>query len=94
MGFIKSSLALALASLLVACGGGGSDGYYNNTKQNNETTTPGTSTPIEIAKAELDILKREGQFLFGNYDPNDATTSKGYIDHALDTFHRALFNLA
>lgn len=36
MGSIKSSLALALASLLVACGGG-SDGYYNNadSKQNN-----------------------------------------------------------
>lgn len=96
MGFIKSSLALALASLLVACGGGGSDGYYNNadSKQNNDTTTPETSTPIEIAKAELDILKREGQFLFGNYDPNDATTAKGYIDHALDTFAQGPIQLS
>lgn len=90
---LKQGLFLTvLTSALIACGGG-SDGYYSGSNDNNNTpTTPNT----DLAKAQLslDTLKREGQFLFGNYDPNDASTPKGYIDHALDTFAHGPLQLA
>lgn len=95
MKFIKTTLTIALTGLLVACGGGGSEGYYSNNSNTIENNPGGTpSTDIEAAQAQLDILKREGQFLFGNYDPNDATTAKGYIDHALDTFAQGPIQLS
>ncbi|MFX6334890.1 hypothetical protein ABTF54_19695, partial [Acinetobacter baumannii] len=31
-------------------------------------------------------VKQEGKYLFGAYDLNNESLSKGYIDHALDTF--------
>lgn len=99
MKFIKGTLALALTGLLAACGGGGSDGYYNNAgssggNNNGEPTTPtDPGTPSE-AQSTLNDLKKEGQFLFGNYDPTDATTAKGYIDHAIDTFAQGPLQLA
>lgn len=92
MNFLKGTLALSLSYLLVACGGGGSDGYYDKATDNGSPTTP----PEETIKAQktLDLLKTEGQYLFGNYDPNDSTTAKGYIDHALDTFSQGPLQLA
>lgn len=95
MKLVESSLAIALSTLLVACGGGGSDGYYENTTGNNngnENTPP--AIDLSLAQAQLDILKREGQYLFGNYDPADANTPKGYIDHALDTFAQGPLQLS
>lgn len=98
MKFIQGTLALTLTALLAACGGGGSDGYYNNGSEssNGDNNNGGgsTTTPVETAKALLDILKREGQYLFGNYDPNDATTAKGYIDHSIDTFAQGPLQIA
>lgn len=98
MGFIKSSLALALASLLVACGGGGSDGYFNNESNNsNNGNIPNpsdTPTNLEEAQATLTKLKQEGQYLFGNYEPSNKDTSKGVIDHTLDTFSQGPLQLA
>ncbi|TCB49921.1 hypothetical protein E0H80_10980 [Acinetobacter sp. ANC 4779] len=96
MKFTQGTLALAITGLLTACGGGGSNGYYNKSDSNNsnENNNGSVTTPTENAQAELDILKREGQFLFGNYNPNDATTAKGYIDHALDTFAQGPLQLA
>lgn len=99
MKFIKGTLALALTGLLAACGGGGSDGYYNNQSNsggnnNGEPTTPtDPGTPSE-AQSTLNDLKKEGQFLFGNYDPTDENTKKGYIDHAMDTFSQGPLQLA
>lgn len=92
MNFLKGTLALSLSYLLVACGGGGSDGYYDKVTDN----TPPTTQSEETIKAQktLDLLKTEGQYLFGNYDPNDSTTAKGYIDHALDTFSQGPLRLA
>ena len=46
------------------------------------------------AKTTLDSLKKEGQYLFGDYDPNDSTTAKGYIDHAMDTFGNGMIKLS
>lgn len=89
MKLVQGTLAIALSTLLVACGGGGSSGYYDNNNTGGNTgggTTQPPAVDLVAAKAQLDVLKREGQYLFGNYDPNDATTTKGYIDHALDTF--------
>ncbi|MGN0935926.1 MULTISPECIES: hypothetical protein [unclassified Acinetobacter] len=99
MKFVQGTLVLTLATILTACGGGGSDGYFNNegtdsSNQNNNNNNGGTTTPTEIAKAQLDILKREGQYLFGNYDPNDASTAKGYIDHSMDTFAQGPLQIA
>ncbi|MGK5736934.1 hypothetical protein [Acinetobacter junii] len=86
MKVIKGTLAITLTSLLAACGG--NDGYYSKTES---TNPPGGQTPppvseSEQAKAALDNLKKEGSYLFGNYDATDANTPKGYIDHAFDTF--------
>ena len=87
MNFLKATLAVALTGLLTACGGGGSDGYYGDTGATGGATPPPQSnTSTELAAKQLEILKREGQFLFGNYDSNDLDTAKGYIDHSLDTF--------
>lgn len=96
MKVLQGTLSLALIGLLTACGGGGSDGYYNNSSSEspNNSGNTSTTTPNETAQAQLNILKREGQFLFGNYDANDSTTSKGYIDHALDTFAQGPLQLA
>ena len=96
MKFIQGTLAIALSTLLVACGGGGSSGYYDNNNTENNGGNTGTSPSIDLKAAEvqLDILKREGQYLFGNYDPNDANTEKGYIDHALDTFAQGPLQLS
>jgi hypothetical protein len=90
---LKGVLVLSLTSLLYACGGGGSDGYYsssNTTDNNTDTPTTENTTAAET----LSLLKQEGQYLFGNYDPNDPTTSKGYIDHAMDTFSQGPLKLA
>lgn len=96
MKLIKTTLAMTLSSLLVACGGGGSDGYYNDQSNNSGNTPPPTtpSTDLDEAQLTLNALKQEGQFLFGNYDATDATTAKGYIDHALDTFAQGPLQLA
>ncbi|RZG47429.1 hypothetical protein [Acinetobacter wuhouensis] len=91
MNFLKGTLALSLTCVLSACGGG--DGYYKNDKTD---SNPSTTTPENGTQAEetLKLLKTEGQYLFGNYDPNDVTTAKGYIDHALDTFSQGPLQLA
>ncbi len=96
MKLIKTTLAMTLSSLLVACGGGGSDGYYNDQSNNSGNTPPPItpSTDLDEAQLTLNALKQEGQFLFGNYDATDATTAKGYIDHALDTFAQGPLQLA
>ncbi|NUF32005.1 hypothetical protein HUN28_17635, partial [Acinetobacter oleivorans] len=76
-----------LAAFLTACGGGGGDGYYNQNSGSGSTTTPTTpSTDQELATSVLNSVKQEGKYLFGAYDLNDEKLSKGYIDHALDTF--------
>ncbi|MDM1759214.1 MULTISPECIES: hypothetical protein [Acinetobacter] len=93
MNFLKGTLALSLSYLLVACGGGGSDGYYDNKVTDNIPPTTQSEETIKAQKT-LDLLKTEGQYLFGNYDPNDSTTAKGYIDHALDTFSQGPLQLA
>ena len=96
MKVLQGTLSLALIGFLTACGGGGSDGYYNNSSSESPNNSGNTSTitPNETAQAQLNILKREGQFLFGNYDANDSTPSHGYIDHALDTFAQGPLQLA
>lgn len=88
MKFIKGTLAIALTSVITACGGGGSKGYYNqgNSGGNNTEQPPISSPELEAAATTLASLKKEGKFLFGNYDASDSSISKGYIDHALDTF--------
>ena len=70
MKLIKTTLAMTLSSLLVACGGGGSDGYYNDQSNNSGNTPPPTtpSTDLDEAQLTLNALKQEGQFLFGNYE--------------------------
>lgn len=73
---------ITLAAFLTACGGGGGDGYYNQ-NSNSGSTTP---TDQELATSVLNSVKQEGKYLFGAYDLNDEKLSKGYIDHALDTF--------
>ncbi|CAI3107597.1 hypothetical protein MWMV8_MWMV8_02511 [Acinetobacter calcoaceticus] len=78
---------ITLAAFLTACGGGGSDGYYNQNSNSGSTTTPTTpSTDQELATSVLNSVKQEGKYLFGAYDINNEKLSKGYIDHALDTF--------
>lgn len=78
---------ITLAAFLTACGGGGGDGYYNQNSNSGSTTTPTTpSTDQELATSVLNSVKQEGKYLFGAYDLNDEKLSKGYIDHALDTF--------
>ncbi len=95
MKFVQGTLVLTLATILTACGGGGSDGYFNdNSNGNNDNGSGSTTTPADTAKAQLDILKREGQYLFGNYDPEDASTAKGYIDHSMDTFAQGPLQIA
>lgn len=96
MKLVQGTLAIALSTVLVACGGGGSSGYYdnNNSGNNGGGTTQPPAVDLVAAKAQLDVLKREGQYLFGNYDPNDADAQKGYIDHALDTFTQGPLQLA
>lgn len=91
MSFKQGLLVTVLAGSLIACGGGG-DGYFSESNNNNTPTIP--NTDLTEAQLSLDVLKREGQFLFGNYDPNDANTSKGYIDHALDTFAQGPLQLS
>lgn len=78
---------VTLAAFLTACGGGGNDGYYNQNSNSGSTTTPTTPSPDqELATSVLNNVKQEGKYLFGAYDLNDEKLSKGYIDHALDTF--------
>ncbi|RSO37777.1 hypothetical protein [Acinetobacter pittii] len=78
---------VTLAAFLTACGGGGNDGYYNQNSNSSSTTTPTTPSPDqELATSVLNNVKQEGKYLFGAYDLNDEKLSKGYIDHALDTF--------
>ncbi len=78
---------VTLAAFLTACGGGGNDGYYNQNSNSGSTTTPTTPSPDqELATLVLKNVKQEGKYLFGAYDLNDEKLSKGYIDHALDTF--------
>lgn len=78
---------VTLAAFLTACGGGGNDGYYNQNSNSGSTTTPTTPLPDqELATSVLNNVKQEGKYLFGAYDLNDEKQSKGYIDHALDTF--------
>lgn len=94
MGFIKSSLALALASILVACGGGGSDGYYNNNGSNvgsnpSQPSTDGNATSVDAQKT-FNSLKTESASLFGQSDPNQ----KGYIDHAIDAYAQSILKIS
>ncbi len=78
---------VTLAAFLTACGGGGNDGYYNQNSNSGSITTPTTPSPDqELATSVLNNVKQEGKYLFGAYDLNDEKQSKGYIDHALDTF--------
>ncbi|MBN6525293.1 hypothetical protein JZM37_13700 [Acinetobacter pittii] len=78
---------VTLAAFLTACGGGGNDGYYNQNSNSGSTTTPTTPLPDqELATSVLNNVKQEGKYLFGAYALNDEKQSKGYIDHALDTF--------
>lgn len=78
---------VTLTAFLTACGGGGNDGYYNQNSNSGSTTTPTTPSPDqELATSVLNNVKQEGKYLFGAYDLNDEKQSKGYIDHALDTF--------
>lgn len=91
MTFLKGTLALSLSLILSACGGDGYFGKENGSSDNNSNTTDPDKV---LAQSTLDSLKKEGQYLFGNYDPNDATTAKGYIDHSLDTFAQGPLQLA
>ena len=97
MNFIKGALCLTLTGLLSACGGG-SDGYYNNNAGSSSgggsVTTPTTPENLAQAKTTLDALKKEGQYLFGNYDPSNKDIPKGFIDHAMDTFSQGPLQLA
>lgn len=77
---------ITLAAFLTACGGGGGDGYYNQNSNSGSTTPTTPSTDQELATSVLNSVKQEGKYLFGAYDLNDEKLSKGYIDHALDTF--------
>jgi len=77
---------ITLAAFLTACGGGGGDGYYNQNSSSSSTTPTTPSTDQELATSVLNSVKQEGKYLFGAYDLNDEKLSKGYIDHALDTF--------
>lgn len=77
---------VTLAAFLTACGGGGGDGYYNQNSSSSSTTPTTPSTDQELATSVLNSVKQEGKYLFGAYDLNDEKLSKGYIDHALDTF--------
>lgn len=77
---------ITLAAFLTACGGGGGDGYYNQNSSSGSTTPTTPSTDQELATSVLNSVKQEGKYLFGAYDLNDEKLSKGYIDHALDTF--------
>ncbi len=78
---------VTLAAFLTACGGGGNDGYYNQNSNSGSTTTPTNPSPDQaLATLVLNNVKQEGKYLFGAYDLNDEKLSKGYIDHALDTF--------
>lgn len=66
---------------------GWQDGYYNQNSNSGSTTTPTTPSPNqELATSVLNNVKQEGKYLFGAYALNDEKLSKGYIDHALDTF--------
>ncbi|MCG9480904.1 hypothetical protein MCL30_03775 [Acinetobacter pittii] len=77
---------ITLAAFLTACGGGSGDGYYNQNSSSGSTTPTTPSTDQELATSVLNSVKQEGKYLFGAYDINDEKLSKGYIDHALDTF--------
>lgn len=92
MKFSKLAICLSLTSLITACGGG--DGYYDNKENKNDPVNDTTTEDKLAAQKLLDQLKNEGQILFGNYDPNDPSTAKGYIDHALDTFAHGPLQLA
>lgn len=93
MNYLKGVLVLSLTSLLYACGGGGSEGYYNSSNNNSSNTETSPTDNTTITET-LTLLKQEGKYLFGDYDPNDATTTKGYIDHAMDTFSQGPLQLA
>lgn len=92
MKFFQGTIALALVASLTACGGGG-EGYFDKQADNNNDSTTPPETITEAQKT-LTSLKTEGQYLFGNYDPNDATVAKGYIDHAMDTFSHGPLQIA
>ena len=85
---IKSTVLSASVMGLVACGGGGSDGYYNQTPSTGggSSNGGGTGTNTTSANSFLETLQNEGKFLFGALDVTDDTQTKGYIDHAMDTF--------
>ena len=84
---IKGTVLSASVMGLVACGGGGSDGYYNQTPTPTEENPSGeTETNTTSAYSFLETLNSEGKFLFGALDVTDDTQTKGYIDHAMDTF--------
>lgn len=91
MKFSKLAICLSLTSLITACGG--DDGYYE--KQN---TIEGDNSLEIIESNETkffeDHIHREGSILFGELDINNASTQKGYIDHALDTFGNGILKLA
>ncbi|WP_263576809.1 hypothetical protein [Acinetobacter pseudolwoffii] len=93
MKFNKSVLVITLSGFLAACGG---DGYYDKSPSTGTSNGDNSSVPSgeQTSQQILDTIKREGQFLFGNYDPNDEKTAKGYIDHALDTFAQGPLQLA
>ena len=65
MKFIKGTLAIALTSVITACGGGGSKGYYNqgNSGGNNTEQPPITSPELEAAATTLASLKKEAHEL-------------------------------
>lgn len=90
MKLIKGALCFALSSILIACGGG-SSGYYD---EYNSTENHNDNSQLIAAETLLNTLKIEGRYLFGHYDPNDASIAKGYIDHALDTFAQGPLQLA
>ena len=85
---IKSTVLSASVMGLVACGGGGSDGYYNQTPSTGggSSNGGGTGTDTTSANSFLETLQNEGKFLFGALDVTSDTQTKGYIDHAMDTF--------
>lgn len=88
MKLTKGIIALSISLILSACGGGG--GFFEQSAlpvTNNDSTTGGSTGNSTATQTTFSSVEQEGKFLFGFYDVGQSTLSKGFIDHALDTFN-------